>query len=152
MPLRRLFTPRLMGGVKASQKKSLTSAPIRQARKTSIVNWNNLPHRMNNLEAMIVGHPAHLMKYPDALELPPRGKITKNHHLCHKTVLRLKPIKATIISLKALLHKNYSCLHRRTPNSLHRIMSNRRSLPKKKSNNQSKQFRNHHQRNLRNLK
>lgn len=104
MPLPRLFTHRLIG-MKASQKKSLMSAPIRQARKTSIVNWTNLPHRMNNLKATIVGQATHLMKYPDALELPPRGKITKNHHH-HQAVLLLKLIEATMISSKALLHKN----------------------------------------------
>jgi hypothetical protein len=52
---------------------------------------------MNNLEAVMVGQVANLMKYPDALELPIRGKITKNHHHHHQAVFLLKPIKATKI-------------------------------------------------------
>jgi hypothetical protein len=86
-----------------SQKKSLTSGPIRQAQKTSIVNWT-LRRRIHNLEAVIVNQTSHLMKDPDVLDLPLRGKITKNHH--HQAVHLLKPIKATMISSKALLHKN----------------------------------------------
>jgi len=93
MPLLRLFKPKLIG-VKAIQKKSLSSAPIRQARKTSIVNWTHRRHRMNNLKAVMVVRIANLMKYPDALELHIRGKITKNHH---QAVLLLKQIKATKI-------------------------------------------------------